>query len=143
MNIFARREEINLTFAKKIEMVSGLKYFLIAAFLLTVCTEVYGSDGREISSGGLFITCIDDTGDRDGKGDFVKDSPVFPFNDMLIVKEDSERFKFRLHTHFLFNHDSHRHVFHSCKLHLGNSDTKGDNIHSTDYYIYTLEKIVI
>ncbi|MDR1115071.1 MAG: hypothetical protein LBL33_02770 [Tannerella sp.] len=119
-----------------------VKYFLAVFFLLSVFSEAFCSDGK-ISSGKFVIMCIDDSDVAYGKGDFIGDSPVIPFNEMLSVKDDSELFKFRLHTHFLFNYDSHRYIYHSGKLYPKNPDTTGDNIHSTDYYIYTLEKIVI
>jgi hypothetical protein len=145
MNIVAHFEEINSTFAreKRKKMALGLKYFLITVFLLALHLEADGSNGGIFSGEAVVMSCLDDAGDRCGKEDFVKDTPVFPFNDMLIVKDDTALLKFRLHTHFLFDYDSRRYASHSCKLHLKNPDTTNDIIHSADYYIYTLEKIVI
>ncbi|MDR1381283.1 MAG: hypothetical protein LBJ47_07370 [Tannerella sp.] len=122
-------------------MAKGLMYLLIAAFLLLTHSEAFGSDGK-LSSGEFFTVCTDDADIPCANGGFVENTPVFPFNDMLIAKDDSDLFKIRLHTHFLFNHNCHRHVYHSCRF-CPKKPAKDSNIHSPDYYIYTLEKIVI
>jgi hypothetical protein len=118
-----------------------LRYLLIAVFLFPIHSEVFCSDG-EIFPGQFFITCTDDADLPYAKGDYVENTPVFPFNDMLIVKDDSDLFKFRLHTHFLFNYNCRKYRSHSCKRCLKNT-VEDHNIHSPDYYIYALEKIII
>jgi hypothetical protein len=88
------------------------------------------------------MTCTDDADISYAKSDYVENTPVFPFNDMLIVKDDSDLFKFRLHTHFLFNYNCRKYMSHSRKC-RPKKPVEDHNIHSPDYYIYTLEKIII
>jgi hypothetical protein len=105
-----------------------------------VNSEAFCSDAK-ISSDESIITCMKDNS-MAGKKDFVDNTPVFPFYDMLLIKDDSHLSKSGLFTYFLLNYDSYKHILHSRKYQPKNPATD-HYIYSLDYYIYTLEKIVI
>ena len=121
-------------------MASGLKYILLFVLSFVMNPEALCFDGTK-SSGEVIITNAEDNSLSVEK-DYVEKMPVFPFNDMLLVKDDTSLSKSRLHSHNLFDYDSHKHILCDSRFQLKNPTTD-DSIHSPDYYIYTLEKIII
>jgi hypothetical protein len=133
--------KINATFAKKIKMTSGLKYFLIILFSFPVNLEAFCFDAQLSSGGEPVITCIEGNIFA-GKMDFADNAPVFPYYDMLLVKDDSHLSTSKLYTYFLLNYDSRKYLLNNIKYQLKNP-TVNNYTPSPDYYLYMLEKIVI
>ena len=124
--------------AKKTGIVmSGLKCIWIVLFCSLFYTDAYGAvEKAELSE---WLTCIDEYS-FSGNEKITASTSIPLFNDMIIANDDYHSVKSKMYTHKLFNCSDNKRIYYSGICFCEPADV---NRHSLDYYIYTLEKIII
>ncbi|MDR0393675.1 MAG: hypothetical protein LBH77_00805 [Tannerella sp.] len=118
-----------------------MKYFLIITISLLVNLEAFCCDTKISSDEPAVITCANEHVSAAGQTDLVDNTPAFLFYDMLLAKEDSYPSKAGIFVYFSGNCDRGKHILSGRKYRPDNP--AGHYIYPPDYYLYTLEKIVI
>lgn len=117
--------------------MSGLKCILIVLFCSLFCTDADGAVGKAVSP--EWLICMDMRCASDDEK-ITSDTPHPLCNKMIIVENDYQSVKSKIHAHKLFNYSSSRRIYYKA---FGWCEAVDVNLHPLDYYIYTLEKIVI